>query len=385
MRSRVLLLLTAIMLTACDRPEPPPAPPPPEVTVANPLLREVVDWDEFTGRIVATEEVEVRARVSGYLQSVEFTDGQLVTKGQLLYVIDLRPFRASLDQAQAEQRAAEARLKLAENDEARAERLFKTRNIPEEELDNRRQRRLQAAAELEAARAAVTSAGLDLDFAQVRAPIGGRISRTLVTPGNLVKGNDQESTLLTTIVALDPIHVYLTAGENTFLRYLRLTEAGKRVSSRVEHTPVRMRLADEEGWPHAGYLDFVDNQLDRDTGTIQARAIFPNSEGALTPGLFAKVQIRGEGPYEALLVPDTAVATEQAQRVVYVLAENNMPRARPVWLGPAIGSLRVVREGLTAADRVLINGVARIQPGMPVTPVEGRIEAPSELALAGGN
>jgi RND family efflux transporter MFP subunit len=385
MQPLVPLLLVALLLAACERLEPPPAPPPPEVTVANPLRQEIVDWDEFTGRIVATAEVEIRARVSGYLQSVEFTDGSLVTKGQPLYVIDPRPFRASLAQAQAEQRAAEARLKLAENDEARAERLFKTRNIPEEELDNRRQRRLQAAAELEAARAAVTSARLDLDFAQVRAPISGRISRTLVTPGNLVKGNDQESTLLTTIVALDPIHVYLTAGENTFLRYLRLTEAGKRVSSREERTPVRMRLADEESWTHAGYLDFVDNQLDRGTGTIQARAIFPNSGGALTPGLFAKVQIRGEGPYPALLVPEVAVGTDQGQRVVYVLEEGDMPRARPVGLGPTIGPLRVIRKGLTAEDQILINGVARIRPGMPVAPVEGSIEAPPELALAGGD
>ena len=350
--------------------------------MAKPLMRDVTDWDEFTGRVRAVESVEIRARVSGYLESVEFVDGVMVEKGDLLYVIDPRPFRAALDEARARQASAEAQLIQAQNDEARAERLFKTRNIPEEELDNRRQRRRQAEADLDAAKAAVVSAALDLDFSRIRAPITGLISRTLVTPGNLVTGGEQDPTLLTTIVSLDPIHIYITAGENIYLRYLRMIQTGVVRDAREVPVPVRVRLADETEWSHEGYLDFVDNQLDLSTGTIQGRATVANPDGNLVPGLFAKVRVPGEGPYDALLVPDVAIGSDQAQRVVYVLGEDNIPRPRPVELGQVIGGLRVIRSGLSPEDQVLINGLARLRPGMPVTPVTGSIPVPEELAVA---
>lgn len=367
-----------LLLAACGAP-PPPAPPPPEVTVAHPLLREITEWDEFLGRVAAVESVDVRSRVDGYIESIEFAEGALVQAGDVLFVIDRRPFAAELARARAEQDAAAARLQLARSEEKRAAELVGRKLIAEQEFDNRRQRRAEAEAQLAATGAWVQRAALDLEYCRVRAPIGGRVGRRLVTAGNLVSSGEN-ATLLTTIVSLDPIHVYITGDEQVYLRYLRMAREGTRPSAREARVPARMRLADESGWPHEGYVDFVDNQLDQATGTILGRARFPNADGVLTPGLFGQVQVRGAGPYPAVLVPETAIGTDQARRIVYVLGAGNVAVARGVTPGRRVGPLRAITAGLDVKDRVLVNGQARIRPGMVVTPTEITLEAPADLA-----
>ncbi len=372
-RRRGLIGFAALAIAGgCGAPDGSQAPPP-EVTVAQPLARQVTDWDEYTGRLAAPETVEVRARVSGYLNEAPFTDGALVTRGELLFVIDSRPYRAALDEARAALTGARARLELAERDLARAEQIYAARTISERDLDTRTEERKAAAAAIAETEARVKAAELDLEFCEVRAPIAGRVGRKLVTVGNLVTGGTEDATLLTTIVSVDPIHVYVNADERAYLRYQRLAQSGERPSSRDQPNPVRLQLADEEGFPHHGYVDFVDNRLDPATGTIQGRAVFPNPDGVLVPGLFARVQIIGEGPYDALLVPDHAVGTDQAQRIVYVVGEDNTVRAVPVVLGHQEGSLRVIRSGLQPTDRVIINGLQRVRPGSTVRPVAGQI------------
>jgi multidrug efflux system membrane fusion protein len=370
-----LPLLAFLTLAACG-PAGDGALPAVEVTVATPLAQEATDWDEYTGRLAATDTVEVRARVSGYVQAARFQDGALVKKGDLLFVIDPRPYQAVLDEARAGVARAEARLDLARSNLARARTLAQSKLIPEDQLDTRVQELRSAEAGLLAARAATQAATLDLDFCSVRAPIDGRVSRRYVTEGNLVTGGTKDATLLTTVVSVDPIHVYFTADEQAYLRYQRLAAEGMRPSSREVANPVRIQLADEQGFPHVGRMDFVDNRVDESTGTIQGRAVIDNPDGRLTPGLFARVQLRGEGPYPALLVPDVAIATDQAQRVVFVVDDQSQVRARPVTPGRTLGPLRVIRAGLAPTDRVIINGMAKVRPGMPVKTVEGRIEPP---------
>lgn len=366
-----------LLLAACGQPPPQqPQQGPPAVTVASPAVVQMMDWDEYTGRLAAVDSVEVRARVNGWLQSVHFDDGAIVEQGDLLFVIDPRPYEAVHNQAKAEVTRARVRLELAGNDLARARRLFESRAISEEELDARTQEQKEATAALQAAEAAVAASALDVEFTRVRAPIRGRIGRELVTVGNLVSGGSAGSTLLTTIVSLDPIHVYFTADERAFLRYQRLAREGARPSSRDTANPVRIQLADEQGFPHEGRMDFVDNRVDEATGTMQGRAVVPNPDGVLTPGLFARVQLLGEGPYEAILVPDAAIGTDQAQRFVYLVGDDNVVRRRAVTPGRLVQNLRVVREGLSAGDRVVIEGLQRARPGSPVTPEEGRIEPP---------
>jgi multidrug efflux system membrane fusion protein len=347
--------------------------PPPQVTVAKPLVRDITDWDEFTGRLAAVESVEIRARIDGYLQSVNFSEGALVRQGDLLFVIDPRPLKAALDAAEATLKAARARLELAQHDLENGKRLIESHTISARDFDAITQGQREAAADVDAAMAARETARLNLAYARIHAPIGGRIGRALFTVGNLVRGSGQESTLLTTIVSLDPIHVLFTADEQAYLRYQRLAEKGVRPSSRNAPNPVRLQLADEQGFPHAGHMDFVDNQLDQGTGTIEGRAVFPNPDGLLTPGLFARVRLLGEGPYRALLVPDQAIGTDQAQRIVYVVDDKKAVRPQAVRLGRMVGELRVIREGLNADDRVVISGLQRIRPGVPVDPVEGTI------------
>ncbi len=358
-----------LLLAACGpagEPEPPPWMQTPAVSVARPEVRQITDWDEYTGRLAAVGEVEVRARVSGYLDRVAFTDGAMVEAGDLLYVIDPRPFQAALAEEQAGRERAAALLALARNDEARAERLYKSRSISEEELDNRRQGARQAQANLAAAEAAVEQARLNFEFTEVRAPIRGRISRTRVTPGNLINGGTADATLLTTIVSLDPIHLYFTGSESAYLRYVRLDQSGARRSSRDAPNPVLLQLADEAGFPHEGHMDFVDNRIDPATGTMQGRAIFPNPDGVLIPGLFARVRLLGEGPYPALLVPDAAIATDQNQRFVYVLGAADVAERRNVTPGRLVDGLRVIREGLDGDEWVIVNGLQRVRAGQPV-------------------
>jgi RND family efflux transporter MFP subunit len=379
--STVLLATTLLTIAACGG-KAPPAMAPPEVTVAKPLVRQITDWDEYTGRLAAVESVEIRARVSGYLQSVHFQDGALVKRGDLLFVIDPRPYEAARDEARADLTSARVRLELAVNDLDRARRLFASRAISEEELDARNKEKREADSALEAAQAAEKAAALNLEFARIKAPISGRIGRKLVTVGNLVTSDGNNATLLTTLVSVDPIHVYFTADERAFLRYTRLAEQGIRPSSRNVANPVRLQLADEQGFPHEGVMDFVDNTVDQATGTMQGRAIFANPRGDLTPGLFGRIQLLGEGPYEALIVPDQAIGTDQAQRLVYVVGEDNAVTPRPVTLGRSLGALRVIRSGLKPTDRVVINGVQRVRPGSAVKPVDGQIPEPTDGTAA---
>jgi RND family efflux transporter MFP subunit len=355
-------------VSACGGGSQPPAPALPVVTVAHPVAANITDWDEYTGRIEPVETVEVRARVSGYLQSTHFDEGGMVAEGDLLFVIDPRPYRAILQAAEAERTRARVRLELAGNDRERAERLFKSRAISEEEFDARTQEQRETAAALEAAEAAVSAAQLNVDFTEVRAPIGGRIGRLLVTRGNLISGGTEGSTLLTTIVSVDPVHVAFTGDEREYLKYSRLNLDGSRPSSRDFANPVRIRLADEKEFVRQGRMDFVGNVLEQGSGTIQGRALFANSDGLLTPGLFVTVQLLGRGPYAALLIPDEAIGADQSRAFVYVVGEGNVAERRMIEVGRIEANLRVVRSGITAEDRVVINGLPRVRAGSRVDP-----------------
>jgi RND family efflux transporter MFP subunit len=364
---RFAAVLAVLSLAACGR-EPAQPPAPPTVTVAYPLAKSITDWDEYTGRIEPVESVEVRARVSGYLQSVHFDEGSMIEEGALLFVIDPRPYRAILQEATAELTRAQVRLELANNDRERAQRLFQSRAISEEELDARTQEQREAVAALAAAQAAVQAAQLNVEFTEVRAPIGGRIGRFHVTRGNLVSGGTEGSTLLTTIVSVDPVYVYFTGDEREYLKYSRLNLDGTRPSSRDFANPVRIRLADENEFAREGRMDFVANTLDEASGTIQGRALFANADGLLTPGLFVTLQLLGRGPYEALLLPAEAIGADQSENFVYVVGEGNVVERRFVDVGRVEQSFRVIEAGLTVADRVVVNGLPRVRPGATVTP-----------------
>jgi len=373
------ILLACISLTAaCDRSQSPTEPlaalPAPEVTVATPLKKDVTDMDEYTGRLAAVKSVDVHARVRGYLESIHFKEGAIVKAGDLLYVIDPRPYQAALDEVRANLARANATLDLATSDLARAERLFKTHTISQEIYDSRNNQKREAAAAVEAAKAAVKVAELDLEFTHIKAPITGLIGKTLVTEGNLVKGGDMESTLLTTIVTLDPIYFYLTADEQTLLRYLRASDAGFRQKLSDKGHPVKVRLADEKEFSREGYIDFIDNQIDPSTGTLEVRAIIPNSDLLLLPGMFAHIQIPGDQPYSALLLPDTAINVDQTLQYVYVINKDNVAERRTVTTGRTAYGLRTIQAGLEDSDRVIINGVQRVQAGVKVNPKNGVIE-----------
>lgn len=377
------LLLTfaglVLLLTACKQEQAPP-PPPPEVTVSQSIVREVIEWDEYTGQLQAVESVEVRARVNGYLQSIHFEDGQIVKKGDLLFVIDPRPYQAELDRAEADLRLAQAQLELAKSDLERAKKLLVSRAISEEEADTRAANLSESEAQVEAAKATIESARLNLEFTRITAPITGRISRKLVTEGNLINGGTG-GTLLTTIVSLDPIYCYAEADEQSYLKYMRLAQEGKRPSSREARNPAYLALADEMGFPHKGYIDFVDNQIDPNTGTITGRAVFPNPDLALTPGLFARLRIPGSGKYEAIMIPDEAIGSDQSQRFVFVVNDKNVVEYRKIQLGPIINGLRVIREGLKPEDWVVVKGVQRAMPGVQVTPQRQKITPQDENFL----
>lgn len=341
---------------------------PPTVTVAVPVVRSITEWDEYTGRLAAVSSVEVRARVSGYLQEVDFEEGSMVEAGDLLYVVDPRPYQATLAEAEAQHTRAQVRLELARSELDRARRLFERRAISEEEMDVRTQEEKEAAAGLEAAEAAVEAARLDVDFTRVRAPISGRISNTRVTPGNLIRGGAADATLLTTVVSMDPIYFYFSADEQSVLRYMRWIAAGTRRSAREHQTSVFLKLGDEDEYTRRGLIDFVDNRIDQATGTLQARAEFDNPEQLLLPGMFGKLRLAGRGPYEGLLIPAEAVGTDQADQFVYVLGEGDIAERRVVELGPDAYGLRVVRAGLEPGERVVVEGIQRVRPGAAVSP-----------------
>ncbi len=361
------------------------APPPPEVSVAPVVERRVRQWDDFTGRVEAVESVELRPRVSGYVERVVFEEGQEVRKGDLLFVIDPRSYRAEFDRATAELARARSEAQLARSQDERAQALLAAKAASREESDARHAAVAQTLAAVRAAEAALARARLDLGFTEVRAPISGRAGRALITAGNLAQA---DATLLTTIVSLDPMYVYFEGDEQVYLRYLELAKRGAR---RVSGNPVRVGLANEAGFPHAGVLDFLDNRIDPGTGTIRARALVPNPDHTLTPGLFARVQMEGGTELAALLIDDKAVLTDQDRKYVYVLGPGNTAVRKDVVLGRSADGLRVVREGLAAGDRVIVNGVQKVFfAGMPVAPqavaMGTRVSAaPKAAAGAGAN
>lgn len=361
--------LLALALSACgDKPPQQPAAAAPPVTVAQPVKRTVTDWDEFTGRFEAVQEVQVRARVGGFVTSVEFRDGSIVKTGDLLYVIDARPFEAVAEQADGQLSDARAKAELARRELDRALTLNQTQAVSDSIVDQRRQT-LQAAraAEMQA-EGALKAAKLNIEFTHVMAPITGRVSRHLVTPGNLVQGSEGGATLLTSIVSLDPIYIYFDVDEATYLRNSRLWAEGKRPSSRDTPNPVEVTLTGGTKPSHEGKMDFLDNRLDVSTGTLRSRAVIQNKDLSILPGQFGRVRIIGSAPYEALLLPDTAVATDQSRKIVFVVKDDNTVEAKPVTLGPLDEGLRVIREGLQPEDRVIVDGLQRARVGAKVTP-----------------
>lgn len=344
------------------------APPPPQVTVAQVLEKKVKEWDEFTGRLQAVETVEIRPRVSGYIDKVAFTEGSQVKRGDLLFIIDPRPYKAEYDRAASDVKRYKTALDLARIELVRVQRLKDSGAVSEEELDERKSTVAQGDANVAGAEAALETASLNLGFTRVTSPIDGRVSRAEVTRGNLVTGGINGGTLLSSVVSMDPIYIYFDGDEQTYLKYTQMARTGERPSSRNAPNPVQVGLANEEGFPHAGTMDFVDNQLNPQTGTIRARAVLPNKDGFFTPGLFARVQLLGSGEHPAILIEDRAVNTDQSQKYVLLLGANNQIEYRGVKLGRVIDGLRVVNSGLKAGDVIVVNGAQRVHPGVTVTP-----------------
>jgi RND family efflux transporter MFP subunit len=401
--------------------EPPQAV---QVVVTTPIKKQIVEWDEYVGRLDAVDFVEVRARVSGYLQSIHFDEGQIVKAGDLLCVIDPRPFTAELNRAKAEREQAKARVEqskeqlaqaTAEESRAaagldyaqrrfqRSKNLVANNTVTKDEFELHQSQLRQAQADVEAAKAqksvaqaaiatasatvetaqaAIAVAELNLQYTRVLAPITGRVSHREVTEGNLINGGTSQSTLLTTIVSLDPIHVYFDADEEAFLKYTRLALEGKRQSSREVKNPVYIALADERiGYPHKGHMDFVDNRLDPNTGTMRGRAIFRNADLALTPGLFARLRLPGSAPYEAVLAPDSAIGSDQSVKYVLIVDAENKVRRQQVEIGPMSHGLRVVRNGLNGSERIVLRGLQHVRPGIQVTPIVEAIKSKGDNGL----
>lgn len=348
----------------------PPATQSPELTVSRPASRNVIEWDEYTGRFDAVEAVEVRARVSGYLTEVKFTDGEDVKAGDLLFTIDPRPFERALDQAKAQLNQAKVSVGNAKLDVERGRPLLKSEHISKKAFDDRENLLRDAEALVKIAEARVKAAELELSFCRITAPISGRISRTLVTPGNFVSGGgtDRASTILTTIVKQDPIYIYFDVSENNALKYQRISQSSGKGASGIIGAAVGVGLPDETGFPHDAKLDFLENRLDQDTGTLRARAILPNHDRFFSPGMFARVRLQGSPEYTALLLPDEAIGTDQANRFVYVVGDDNIPVRRTVELGPIDSGLRVIRKGLDPGDWVILRGQQRVKEGQKIVP-----------------
>jgi RND family efflux transporter MFP subunit len=357
------------------------AAPPPEVTVANPLVRRLTEWDEFTGRFEPVQQVEIRARVSGYLQEVRFEDGQVVEEGQVLFVIDPRPYQAMVDRMRAQIAQSQAQLQLARLEQGRTERLVSTNATARATLDDRNAQLLAAEASLAAAQAQLREAELDLGFTEVKAPFRGRISDRRADVGNLVN----EQTMLTTVVQLDPLYLTFDMSEADFLAYQRAVAEGRLPSTRDRETIVHAHLVDEEDWTLEGAMNFVDNVVDRGSGTIRGRATFPNPSGLITPGQFGRIRVPGSPEYDALLIPDAAIITDQSRKMVMTVDGEGNVLPKIVRPGPSQpGGLRIVRQGLEPGDRIVINGLIRARPGAKVTPKDGAIEPgqPTQAASA---
>ncbi len=369
-----------VILAGCA-PKKAAAPPPPGVMVANPLRKMIVDWDDYVGQFVAVDSVDVRPRVTGYLQSVNFRDGQTVRKGQLLFVIDPRPYQALADQSKAQVARQQATLANATAQRKRAETLLSAHAVAQQDYDTLVATEKQAGADLAAARATLQTSLLNLGFTHVTAPLSGRISDRRVAPGNLVT---QDTTILTNIVNLDPIRFAFTGSESAYLKYQRENQAGTRTSSRFAANPVEIKLQDENSYRWHGRMEFVDNAVDTNSGTIRGRAVVANPTLFLTPGLFGHLRLLGSGRYPGLLVPDEALQQDQSRQVVYVIDAKNIAHPRVVNAGPLIQGLRVIRSGLDPDDKVVIAGVGRAHAGKPVTPKMGRIEVKADQPSEGG-
>lgn len=365
-----ILIVVAGLLSGCEEKQAAQAaaPPAPPVTVAQPVKRTVTDWDEFTGRFDAVQQVQVRPRVGGFITDVEFRDGAFVKAGDLLYLIDARPFEAVATQADGQLSDARAKVELAKRELDRALTLQQSQNVADSTVDQRRQALQAARASEIQAEGVLKAAQLNVEFTHVTAPISGRVSRNLVDVGNLVQGSEGNSTILTSIVTLDPIYIYFDLDEATYLKYNRLWFEGKRPSSRDNPNPVEVTLTGETKPSHSGTVNFLDNQMDVSTGTLRGRAVIPNKDLSILPGQFGRVRLIASAPYEALLVPDTAVATDQARKILFVVKDDNTVEAKPVVLGPLDDGLRVIRDGLKPEDRVVVDGLQRVRVGAKVTP-----------------
>jgi RND family efflux transporter MFP subunit len=360
-------------LGACAAKKPPPAPPPPTVFIAHPLQRQIVDWDDYVGRFEAIDSVDVRPRVTGYLQSIGFRDGQIVRKGQVLFVIDPRPYQAALAQAKGQEAHAAATLQNAKIELARAEKLLAAKAISEQEYQTRLATDQTSQADLLAAQAATATAALNLSFTRVTAPLSGRISDRRVAPGNLVT---QDVTILTNITDLDPIRFTFDGAESLYLKYERENQQGQRPSSRRFANPVEIRLQDQPNYAIKGRMDFVDNAIDTNSGTIRGRAVVANPNFVLTPGMFGHLRLLGSGAYTGLLIPDSAIMTPQSDQIAYIVGPGNKVEQRKIQIGPLVDGLRAVRAGLTANDEVVVDGVQRAKVGVEVTPKPGKITTP---------
>ena len=360
--------LGLLFFAGCDHRTSRQKAPAPVVTVAPVEQKEIIEQDEFTGRVEPVDSVEVRPRVSGYVQEVRFQSGQLVKTGDVLFVIDPRWHQAAFEQRRAELEQARAHLDNARREADRTTQLLASKAISVEEGDARKSRCEEAKAALLAAQAACDSAKLDLDYTQVRAPINGRVSRALLTEGNYVSGLAGAASMLTTIVSVDPVYVYADIDENSLLKFNNLARTGKLESDSGGKIPIEMQLADETDFPHRGYIESFDNRLDPNTGSILLRAVFPNPDGRVVPGLFARIRVPVSQRYQALLVQERAVGTDQAQKFVLTLTASNTVAYQTVQLGPEIEGKRIVRSGLQGNEEIIVNGLQRVRPGMPVAP-----------------
>jgi len=367
-------LFLSLFLAACSGGDDQKAPPALPVTVATPLVRDITEWDDYVGRFEAVDSVEVRPRASGYLQRAHFTDGQYVRQGQLLFTIDARPTQALLDQSRAQLVRAQVTLANARTELARSETLAASQAASKEEVEQRRAAVRTSEADVAANRAAIRAAELNVGFTRVTAPISGRVSQRLVDPGNSVTA---DQTILTTIVSTNPLHFSFQGSEASLLEYERRGDT-------LAGSPVRIRLQGEDDYRLNGRIDFVDNALSNGSGTISVRAVVQNPDGKLRPGLFGQLQLAASAPRSAILLPDTAIVTDAARRLVYVMGPKDVVQARPVQLGPVVDGLRVIRSGVTAKDRVIVNGIQRAMPGKPAKTQQGRIAADGKVLMPKG-
>jgi RND family efflux transporter MFP subunit len=368
-KTKILAYGVALLCAAGCKPKSHVAPQqPPTVSVILPVARDVVEWDEYIGRLESPETVEIRARVSGYLDKIHFKEGKEVKKGDLLFTIDRRPYKADLDRAGADYERAQSQTELAKNDADRAQKLIQTKAISTEDYDTKVKTYTSVQAAEKSAKATLDLATLNWEFTEIRSPIDGRTSRAAVTEGNLISGgvSGAGATLLTTVVSQDPLYCYVDVDERSILKYIQLRREGKRESALDKPIPVEMALADETAYPHKGFTDFVDNKVDPTTGTLHCRGVFPNPERALGPGFFARMRIPGSGKYPALLIPDRALGSDQSQKFVYVVNADKKVEFRPVKIGPMIDGLRVVKEGVKPGEQIIVEGLLRVRPGVVV-------------------